>query len=210
MYIVPVQDLLFSLGELGGDDIEEMLKQALSVTTTFCEDVLPTTLARKTVVDTFQFTDVSLSKVGSFITLKLKHGFVDVGQPFEIRFASTRTDLGSMDPDDSSNYALNAEQGHVTLFSSYEIGTWCQVTYTSGFDVDSNNAFATPTVPSWLKDIAMGYATAYYKELEQLNSFLADKKGSKLHNVEPPEITKTLLNHHVRWYPTAFDPVMSI
>lgn len=153
-------------------EVQNAIKDALHGTTLFLESALSTLFTRDADnVDTFLVDFESVAPQGPHSFLRLRNGFVDIGQALTVKLASSLANLATATAKVvDTDYKVQATEGLIILHNcatgditlplsnpSIQCLFYAEVTYTSGFNVDGDDPllFLPAEVPPWLKEAAV-------------------------------------------------------
>lgn len=209
MKLVSVLETRAALGFQSTNDVNHKLNIALDTTTTLLSELLETNFDQGARIDKFFISKEQHPFIGSFVSLKLSNGFVNVTPAVEVRTASFLSSLPAGELVNMAEVEINYEKGLVLITyegsylpsiyrSRFEGDLFTQVAYTSGFATQGTEYGPVFTnIPEWLKRVAIYTALNVYNTL--VNTDLKDPlKG----------LRAMMLDRHIRFSPASFIPVV--
>lgn len=193
---------------LGLDDMTNVngaISSGLDAATSHLASNLRTRFERTSHTDIFFINSMDIVGLRGFTTLLLKQGFVDVGvTPTYV--SSERFDFETTE--DISEFSfLDAVRGVISVRGKDLTNRYVQVTYTSGFNSDTNDPdfFAPAEVPDWLTQAAILTSILTLEGNVLVQDEDEDSKAVKLANTKMA--VTGIIEPFIRYEPLAKSPL---
>lgn len=209
MYLIALEELRNRLGLPDVDRIDEVLDGTLSATSRFFEGEMQTRYDyRADQTDLFLVTRSFYNSASTpRFSLKLRNGHL-TEDPTSILAGSTvplalATQSGGIDLSEYARYDLEKGLVYVDGYTvSPDVALYVAVTYSSGFQVDSNNVY--DGTPSWLQEAAFNWSAVLTSSNPVVRKSYGNEEDlqQELDNYE--DGARSAIRRHRRYFPEAF------
>lgn len=209
MKLTTVASVRAAVGVPQLSSIDGAIEQALHRVTDEIAGAMRTkTFARGTYSDLFYLHRGRVAELGP--TLVLANGFVDLNATVTIVYAGAFSafDAGHAEALTTQNYFITPDKSLLVIRDRNLGGRYVQASYTSGFDVDGDDAYLydQTQVPEWLKSAAIAKA-----HLLLMNNPLLNFEGTtKPEKEDLQEVYREALQPNIRYAPLGVYAIQSV
>lgn len=215
MRLISTETVRVVLGELPDQpDINRLIDTAIELANSPLERLLQTSFRRRSAEDFF-YIEIDADQTKSVVPTKLRlsQGFVDGDLAISLKTRDLYDGSFSDGEEYAYSYFTNSENGLITIPKS--LYGWISVSYTAGFmDDQAGCSGVYAGVPDWLQTSALVFISAIYTRLVFRKATEGlDEKAQKYSSgslVDLPAGFAESLSDHIRWYPTAYNSVLTI